>query len=229
MNELVTRAAAIAELLHADHRKSQEEEFVDAVVGCCSDLIESGEPRAALELIDKVEIVGSPPGDLRIHLVVCRIRALRTLGDFRTALAIAERQLEESQASEMLFAELRVVAILAGGCLWQLNRVDEALGRLLKIRAELIGRPDSVQLASCMHELASAELFRGRLDQARTYAYETIVSARRTGSALLEAAGLMNLARIDKFLCRWASASDSLHQSLGLSEARWSTLLRNHR
>src|SRR5262249_11031052 len=55
------------------------------------------------------------------------------------------------------------------------------------------------------------------LEQARTYTLEAIVSARRTDSLVIEAAGLMNLARIDKFLCRWASAVDSLNQALTLS------------
>src|SRR2546428_8839441 len=50
--------------------------------------------------------------------------------------------------------------------LWQLNRAGEAVEKLLAIRTELLGLPDSSLLASCVQQLSSAEIVLGDLEQA---------------------------------------------------------------
>jgi len=66
-------------------------------------------------------------------------------------------------------------------CLRLLNHLQEGIEGLLAVRADLLRRPDSVLLAHCSVILSASEIRRGDFTQARRYALEGIVSARRAG------------------------------------------------
>ena len=218
MNELFERASAIAKLLgEASSRVAVD--VTDAAMGCCRDLVDAGEPKLALDLIGQLERLEPVLADWDLRLSVLRVLALRVAGEYREGLALAATSRER-------FADLLVMCqnegwllrISEAACLWQLNRGDEAVERLMAIRSELIGRPDSLILARCMLELSSAEIFRGRLDEGRAHTLEAIVSARRCAGRYIESVALGNLARIEKFLCRWAGASEALREALRINE-----------
>jgi DNA-binding NtrC family response regulator/tetratricopeptide (TPR) repeat protein len=217
MNELANRAAALADLLTLEPLAV---DVVEATVACCNDLIDAGEPILALDLMGRTEAIHPLPAGTKLALLLLRVRALRASGKYRVALQMARDCLEtQPEVIGRSQNDGWMLRITAAGCLRQLNRVDDAIEELLAVRAELTGRPDSPLLALCMDELASAEIFKGRLVVARGHTLEAIVSARRAGSRLVEAMGLTNLARIEKFLCRWASAEDALEQVISINQA----------
>ena len=218
MTELIARAAALTKLL-SSQTDFATREIVEATLHCCEALVAAGEPRLALALLEKSDQTQFPDPIWKLRREVLRARAFRVAGEYEKGFEVANSALiqfadQSAPPSPAYYATRLVMA----GCLWQLNRVDDALSQLHEIRAELIRQPDSLALAFCAHELASAELFRGGLENAKRHALEAVVSARRCGSRHIEALALSNLGRIDKFLCRWGSSRESLESALNLHE-----------
>jgi tetratricopeptide (TPR) repeat protein len=179
----------------------------------------AGESAAVLELLSVAEqAAGSPQSGLMFRLQLLRARALRGMGRYDEGLAVCAQALSMSPGTIALPEQRMMLRIVEGATLWQVNRVDESVEKLLGIRSELLTGPDSRLLALCTLELSSAEIFRGALRSARTYVMEAIVSSRRVGNSFVEAMALDNLARIDKFACRWAAAEESVKAAIAIHE-----------
>src|SRR5262245_35056744 len=157
------RAAAIVDLL-SQLSQAPATEVIGAAITCSNELVDAGEPGLALHLLGRTEASAGLSEAARASLGAARVRALRAAGEHKSALAAAERYLDDLGSPNGPQTELWPLRVQAAGCLWQLNRVDEAVESLVSVRAGLIGRGDSPTLALCMHELASAEIFRGRLE-----------------------------------------------------------------
>src|SRR5260221_627063 len=82
---------------------------------------------------------------------------------------------------------------IEGLALWHLNRTSEGIPKLLRIREELLNRPDSMVQNRCLIYLSSSYIREGRWDKAREFALEAWVSARRIGSKYQEGIALGNL------------------------------------
>jgi DNA-binding NtrC family response regulator/tetratricopeptide (TPR) repeat protein len=108
--------------------------------------------------------------------------------------------------------EALALRICEGSCLWQLNRVTEAVDRLEQVRTELLAKADSHSLALCNYQLAAAESTRGNHELARVRALEALVSARRAGSAQVEASAQYVLSMQERFKCRWAAAVEAARE-----------------
>ncbi len=214
---LIDRAAALSELIRQDSTLPPSPELTEALVDCCSELIDAGEPSLALDLLDRFDSRAGSEQEQEGRILTLRARALRVSGKYQEGLRLAQTMLSDPN-DLMPPTALVPLRIVEAACLWQMNRVDEAVDRLLRLRGELVGRPDSILTARCVLELSSAEIFRGRLEEARAHTIEAIVSARRSGDCFAESVALANLGRIEKFLCRWPSAIEALQQSIELSD-----------
>src|SRR5436309_7857896 len=90
MNDLLSRAAALEGLLKLKDIESQIELLSEAVVACCQELVDAGEPQLALSLADnseKLALVASRNWSLRLAIV--RIAALRVAGEFQQSFGLA--------------------------------------------------------------------------------------------------------------------------------------------
>ncbi|TMQ61272.1 MAG: tetratricopeptide repeat protein [Candidatus Eisenbacteria bacterium] len=228
MSEILARAAALRDLVRGDSATSHSRPLAEAVLACCEELVAAGEFTPALELVAKTLSLRSLPEEWVMRLELVRATALRVAGQYEAALekvrAIAR---DHSGILETEKPERHRLQISEAACLWRMNRVDEAVERLSSLRAELLTRPDSSLLASCTLELSSAEIFRGRHSVARGFVLEAIVSARRSGNKFVEAIALDNLGRLERSLCRWASALEAGQEALRILEGNGNRVQAN--
>jgi hypothetical protein len=162
MTDLESRVTAIGELLTDSSSSTPAPEVVEAAVACCRDLVDAGEPKVALDLLAHlIHSEGLAPSAL-LSLVLIQVKALRIAGEHRSAYETARARMEEfPDWFESSSAEATLLRIHTAGCLWQLNRVEDAVESLGSLRHDLAGRADSQALAQCMHELSSAEILEG--------------------------------------------------------------------
>lgn len=222
-HEVQERAAALSGILE-NGGETLSSRVVEAVYNCANDLVSCGEAALGLALLDKVA-QGNLERGWRLRFDVLRVKAYRFSGQFESALILARRiSTEQAMTLQEMTAEAQWLRVWEAASLWQTNRVEEAVENLLLLRTELLARPDSTVLATCMGELSSAELFRGRIGPARAHALEAIVSARRARTYNAEGTALGNLARIERSLCRWSAAIESLEEAVSLFEIHGSLL-----
>jgi DNA-binding NtrC family response regulator len=152
-----------------------------------------------------------------------RLRALGLLGEYREGFELCSKLLiDYAPRFDVLATEHMELRITESYYLWSLNRVDEAIDKLHRIRAELLRQPDSSHLARCAIQISSAEMRRGGFQQARDFALESVVSARRSGDRYLEAMALNNYGQIERTYCRWHSAEEHCSRALSIAqEQEW--------
>jgi DNA-binding NtrC family response regulator len=139
-----------------------------------------------------------------------------SLSDCETAMTLVKRAaLDYSSVLDEFPEESLALRICEGGLLWQLDRADDSVDKLASIRAELLTRPDSYMTAWCCYQLSAAESVRGNHEQSRRYLQETIVSARRINSPIIESLALHVVSMRERGLCRWDAAEEA-----GLEAAR---------
>lgn len=218
MNDVLTRAAALENLVGRETPDSPADALAEAVITCCNDLIEAGEPRMAVSLAgNSARLVPRTNRSWALRLGIVQARALRMAGDYEDALTLVqsisrEMAVDISPRSDEEY-ELR---ICEAGTLWQLNRVNDAVVRLDGIRRELLTKPDSALLAACALQLSSAEMMRGNFAPARNFALEAVVSARRCGARFIEAMALGNIGQLERSRCRWFTAEDATQGALDI-------------
>lgn len=219
MNELRSQATALFTQLRRDPAPQEAAPLVEAALVCGDDLLMAGESTATLDLIDCAErVIPSVDSQLGFRLQLLRARSLRGIGRYEDGLRVCGQALNANPVASTLPDQRMQFRIVEAAILWQLNRVEESVEKLLGIRSELLTGPDSRLLAICTLELSSAEIFRGALRSARTFVMEAIVSSRRAGNPFVEAMALDNLSRIDKFACRWAAAEESVRAAIEIHE-----------
>lgn len=219
MNSALVRAEALRSLIDSKIGVASHP-VPESVLSCATELIDAGEARTALDLLDTATTRISRGGsewDLRKETI--RARALRMLGRPEESLALARQLLaDHSELLRLMRDEQMELRIHEAAALTQLNRVAESAAKLVAIRSELLALPDSSLLAWCTYHAATAETFRGEHQKARALALEAIVSARRCGNRFIEALALDALGRLERALCRWASAEEASTESLALFE-----------
>ena len=230
MNDALTRAAAIEELIGSGAYREAPQPVAEAVVSCCYQLLDAGEPGRAIELLkSSAELQPVAEQEWALRLGVVHARALSLAGSFQDSLRLLE-QLSSEHAGLLpqRHSEFYQIRICEASNLWGLNRVDEAAEKLLGIRAELLLHPDSYLLGWCAFQLASAETVRGEHHQARRFALEAIVSARRSDSRYLEASALLTYSLLERALCRWTGAGEAAEESLSISRDEGFSVLECH-
>ena len=215
MNDAFERAAALRQVAQRGQPDSPPQGFAGALLRCCEDLIDAGEPTVALELLTLSEGIRSLDEETELKLESLRAHALCAAGRYVESLG-AVRQILSSRKSLLatIPPESHRLRITQAKNLWQLNRPSEAIDDLLSLRSELLTLPDSRLLAACAFHLLTALLVKGKYDAARVYAFEAIVSSRRSGDRRLEALALDNLSRLERALCRWTSAHEAADLAL---------------
>jgi tetratricopeptide (TPR) repeat protein len=230
MNDVFSRAEALKLLIDKGTYGSSSQPIAEALVTCCSDLVEAGEPGRAISLLEASR--GLPPSadaTWALRLQIIHARALTVSGQFIESLNLLRRlaadfqDLLSFQSSESILIRISVATNL-----WSLNRADEAVERLLVVRSELLKLPDSYLLGWCVYQLASAETIRGNLASARRFALEAIVSARRCENRHLEASALQTYSLLERSPCRWASAVEAEEEALRISRESGNRRLESH-
>jgi len=216
MNDALERAAALRQVVQRSQPEAPPQGLTGALLRCCEDLIDAGEPAVSLELLTLSQRIRSLDEEAELRLESLRALALCATGNFVESLARVRQILSSRRALlSTVPSESYRLRITEASNLWHLNRPSEAIDGLLSLRSELLTLPDSSFLALCAFHLLSALLVRGEYDAARVYAFEAIVSSRRSGDRRLEALALDNLSRLERALCRWTSA----HEAAGLALA----------
>ena len=188
MNDVLARAAALKEILASDTSSKGTQMVGEAVISCSRELVNAGEPALALELIAGCRVITDVDADWRFRLDTVTARVLHAAGDYKRSFRMASELLSGAESqSHRFYNETCELRILEASNLWILNRPDDAAERLLAVRSDLLCRPDSLLLAYCANQLACAESVRGNLREARRFALEAIVSARRSGNLFFEA------------------------------------------
>jgi len=228
---LQERAAAIGEMLRSPGVKAHiGAQLFDAVLDCSERLADWADADSAIALIDAALAEGeaySPRQQLRLKAQ--RLRVLAVMHRDHEALEETQRllQLHMGQQND-LGDEYTFLRVLEGHVLWHLNRTEEAIGKLTRLRLELFSRPDSEHHARCLSLLASAYISEGRWDQAREFSLECWVSARRIGSPYLQGVALGNLCIAERARCRWASSEDAGRDSIAMFEQAGARLRASH-
>ncbi len=219
MTKPAERAAALMHLLHSGAYADSVQSASEAVVVCCDDLCDAGELLQARDLAEGyLAALRSRNEDWAVRLSIRKARALGLLGQFEEALSLL-RGLWAAYPDYLAARESEAVSIRIHEAAnqWQLNRVEEALDNLRALHVELLLKPESENLGLCAFHLSSAQLFRGDYKQARRYALDAVVSARRIKYRSLEVSALLNVAMLDRQSCRWGSAIDSAVEAVGIA------------
>src|SRR5690349_7946085 len=143
MNDLLQRATALRHVF-AEHEVAFAP-VAEATVACCEDLVRSGDPRLALELVRlaiNCPSTSACPMPLILRLHVAEARSLIASGDYRTGLDHCDEiRARFGRDLETAPTERAILTITRGCCLWQLNRVEEAVEVLHALRGELLAGP----------------------------------------------------------------------------------------
>lgn len=158
-----------------------------------------------------------------------KVAVLNSVGRYAEALELAETT-ESSGAAvlQRLPDTVHQLQILEGTSLWLLNRPEEAIRRLARVRDRLLTQPDSHLLAECTIQLSAAHSIHGDFKTARHFALDGLVSARRSGNKAIEGIALENYAFVERLFCRWAEAAEATEASLRIHEASGNRRQLNH-
>src|SRR5437764_9009341 len=197
------------------------EETLAATLRCADKLYLWGNNSGLLALL---ESIGSDlrklPAPWVLRLEFHRLRALSSLMRDTECLDGTRQLLDDyREDNAMARAEYDRIRILEGQALWHLNRTNEALDIIKQVRSELLSKPESSLHAYCSSALASSLLMAGSWDEARDFAIETWILAKRTGSTLYEGMGLAQLCIAERGRCRWSSSEDAAHESIKIYES----------
>ncbi|MGH9196527.1 MAG: tetratricopeptide repeat protein, partial [Acidimicrobiia bacterium] len=221
MNHLVERASALRVAMTAVEGQKLSQPVAEAILSCCRDLIQAGETKTALEMIEYADSNNAVPKSSEWCLRVLRLKAqaLYAARRFDEALALLRNIQNRSEwrlePNSQTMLEAR---ILEGATLAQMNRLDEAQTILIHIRTQLLGQPDSALLALCSLQLASAELFRGKLQTAKRYVLDGLVSSRRAQDEFTEGLALDYQSKLERRQCRWSAAEEADLEALKIFE-----------
>lgn len=228
MTTPLARAQAIRTLLTAESVAASQESLGEAVIDCCTTLIEAGHSNAAVELAR--DSLRTPIGEdellqLRISNVLARALCVSARG--AEALALADGLFTSSGGLLETHPQHRLTLQLhKGAALWQLNRAAEAIRLLSLVHSELLQKPDSETLGWCAYHLAAALTIEGSRAQSHRFALEALVSARRASARYLEVVSLHFLGARESSSARWAVASDWLKDGLAISDSSGFSMLR---
>src|SRR2546422_4120690 len=99
MNDVIARATALKELLESGAHAEATQPVAEAIVGCCEQLIDAGEPALALSLIGSSSILSQGAGDdYRLRLAVLRARALQVSRKNEESLTLVRSLLAEERS-----------------------------------------------------------------------------------------------------------------------------------
>jgi DNA-binding NtrC family response regulator/tetratricopeptide (TPR) repeat protein len=225
----IARAEAIRSLLTVESIESERTSIGEAVLDCCTSLIEAGHCQVAVELAR--ESLATPMREddvLGVRLSTVLARALCTSARGAEALELIDSVLESRGKVLGASPTLRLgLNVYNGAALWQLNRAPEATRLLSSVRNELLQQPDSELLGWCAYHLSAAHIVAGVRALAHRYVLEALVSARRAGAVYLEAVSLRSLGLLETANARWAVAGDWLTASEKISTSSGFATLRS--
>src|SRR5262245_55358077 len=120
MTVLANRAAALAELIDRTGPRSAPD-LASALIECCGDLVDAGEPNLAIDLIARFDPEYPPRNEVDLALATVRVRALRVSGRYEEGLRLAQTIFVSPEPGIVAerFLPLRVAE---AACLWQMNR-----------------------------------------------------------------------------------------------------------
>jgi hypothetical protein len=181
MTTALNRAESLIGLLRDQAPEPSPQPLVEAAVRLCEELVSRGEPSVALSLMAALEPMSeSVSPETRVKAVVAKVGVLNSAGRYAEALELAETTESSCAALLRRFPDTAYcLQIHEGASLWLLNRPEEAVRRLTKVREHLLLRPDSQLLADCTVQLASAHAIQGDYGTARYFALDGLVSASR--------------------------------------------------
>src|SRR5262245_19463776 len=215
--EHLEQAAALERVISSsENLLAGGDELIRAVVACCEQLVLWGEAEQVLELISRLPSEIGPHGSQqRLSLELVKLRALSLLQRDHEVLEQLAVLLENASAyPQSAESDLYMLRVLEGHSLWHLNRTSEALSKLERIRAELLGRPDSRASAACSAAISSALIVGGKWNEGRGYALEALVLARRVADRFFEGTAQHQLCIADRALCRWESSTEAATASI---------------
>ena len=88
MNNVYSRAEAIRQVIRDPAKTSLEAVFIEAVIACCADLNDAGEPQLALELASSMMDSAARSHEAFVRLGFNQARALMLLGQFDESNAL---------------------------------------------------------------------------------------------------------------------------------------------
>lgn len=201
-----------------------------AVLQCARELLKEAEADAGLSLVGAALAGERLEGEALAEALILKSRFLLHLDRNSDAVAAAsEAQLASTRVSRFDWST-RAQA-LGAFALARTGRTDEAVAILRALRKQLLGMPDSSELAQVASILSAVYVNRGDWQAGLAYSMEAIVSGRRSGDALYQAMGWFNHAQCMRGMARWAAAVESLAtaSSLYASEgwAHWQVRARH--
>jgi len=204
--------------------------LIEAAIRLCEDLISAGESLVALSILTQLEFLSeffTPETVVKTR--TAKVAALNSAGRFAEALDLAETTESDSAAVLQRLPDMaHRLQILEGTSLWLLNRPEETICRLARVRERLLTQPDSHLLADCTIQLSAAHSILGDFRTARHFALDGLVSARRSGNKAIEGIALENYAFVERSFCRWAEAAEATEASLRIHEASGNRKQLNH-
>src|SRR5262245_58197097 len=186
-------------------------ELAQAVLSCVEKLLLWGHVERALRLVRRCrEQSAEIPRPEVLQMEIVELRALSQLRlDHECLERIDAILASQREARYLPDAELTSIRIIQGEALWHLNRSADARNVLLQVRAELLSKPSHLTTAACSATLAAALVAAGSWAEARDFAVEALVLARRAGARFYEGFALSLVCMIDRALCRWHGAIEA--------------------
>src|ERR1043166_7999092 len=231
LSTLQAQASALEGLLRREHATAETlASLVDAILECSEQLIEWGDADDATRLLDEGLAKGSLLSvreTLRLRCQMLRVLAMMHRDHEcldQTRALLLEYDLRQSECLE----EYLFLRVIEGLALWHLNRTSEGIPKLLRIREELLNRPDSMVQNRCLVYLSSSYIREGRWDKAREFALEAWVSARRIGSKNQKGIAAGNLCIAERGRCRYASSIDAAVDAVQLLEGIGARIRASH-
>ena len=117
--------------------------LVEAAIRLCDELTSSGEPLTALSILAELESMGEPSTpETTVKAMTAKVGVLNSLGRYAEALALAETT-ESTYVTllQRLPETAHYLQIQEGASLWMLNRPDDAVRKLAKVRERLLTQP----------------------------------------------------------------------------------------
>lgn len=216
MITVLARAESLIGLLRDKASDQSAQPLVEAAIRLSEDLISAGESLAVLSLLVELEpLRGSFTPETAVKLSTVKVGVLNSLGRHVEALELAETTESSGAAVLQRLSDMaHRLQILEGTSLWLLNRPEEAICRLTKVRERLLTQPDSHLLADCTIQMSAAHSILGDFRTARHFALDGLVSARRSGNKASEGLALANYAMLERLFCRWAEATAAIEETL---------------
>src|ERR1041385_3059561 len=196
------------------------EETLAAALRCAEKLHLWGSYSGVLDLVESMgPVLDALPAGWILRIEFHRLRALSMLRRDIECLERARHLLvTHNDVRLSCTADYDRIRIIEGQALWHLNRTTEALSVVRQVRSELLGRAETALHAFCSSALASSLLMAGLWDEAREFAIETWILAKRVSAPLYEAMGLAQLCIAERGRCRWHSSADAAEESIQVYE-----------